>query len=742
MKKLIASICFLISIPLVTKAQSLTEKRAEKFFNRLAYVKAAELYQRAAKQKSNDRVYERLGDCYRLMGRPGQSETWYGKVAQGASPSPASLLYYAEALRANGKYAESQMWISKYYAVKDGDTRAKQYASAADDHYEKLTAQQPYFSIRSLEVNTVQADFGAAFFQDKIVFASSRIDKVSVQNVHTWNNMPFLNLYVSPRDKEGNLGSASTLNKRINSRYHEGPSCFSADGNTLYFTRNNYFNKKFGKDSKGVNNLKIFRATQAGGSWKEENLSINSDEFSVGHPALSPDGRYLYFASDMPGGKGMTDIYRAEIKADGTLGAPENLGEGINTEGKEMFPFIDANGNLFFASDGQLGLGGLDVFYAPSNAQNGFGKAINPGAPVNSRADDFALVLDASGQSGYLSSNREGGKGDDDLYAITSLRPLKKTYFVKGIAKDKASSAALPGATITLQDADGNIQTASSDANGNYQFEIEPGKNYSIVASAKDYFELRASAALSASSDATELPKDLLLEKDPGLSLYLLVKEKNSSTPLEGVKLTITDNMNGQQLGHFTTAASGDWRNPLPGKKLGERVSYQIRLEKDGYLAKTVTYNASIEKAGPLNVHETLDISLDKIAVGLDLAKIIDIKPIYFDLGKSNIRKDAAAELDKIVKVMNENPAMVIELGSHTDCRSSAQSNTTLSDKRAKASAEYIRKKISKPERIYGKGYGETQLLNGCACEGAVKSTCPEEEHQKNRRTEFKVIKM
>jgi outer membrane protein OmpA-like peptidoglycan-associated protein len=723
--------------------KSMAEKRGDKFFDRLAYVKAADLYKRAAMKKGNDHVYERLGDCYRLMGQVAKSESWYGKVAQGAAPTATSTLYYSESLRANGKYVESQQWMSKYYSMKGDDKRAAQYAANAA-YYEKIQAQQPYFDIKNISTNTKEADFGTTFYNDKVVFASSRLSKVSVQNFHTWNDQPFLNLYVGSRDaNNGELSSVNSLAKKLNTKYHEGPACFTADGKTMYFTRNNYFQKKYKKDSKGINNLKIFRAKQnATGQWVEENLSINSDEFSVGHPALTADGSWMYFTSDMPGGLGATDIWRVMINPDGSLGTPENLGDKINTEGKEMFPFIDMNGNLLYSSDGQLGMGGLDVFYAPASGKT-FGKLINLGNPINSTSDDFALVLDNTGKAGYFSSNREGGKGDDDIYSVTLLRPFKVTYLVKGIAKDKQTGAPLENTTVALKDAAGNpVGTVTTDATGAYQFEVDPKKEYALGGTKEKYFDGKTPFNTNELGDKTEIVKDVVLEKDPGLSLFVLVTEKSTAAPLEGVKVTIVDNMNNGTFGDYTTPATGDWRKPITDKKVGENVSYQIKLEKEGYLAKTVTFNKTIDKPGPLNAHESLDLTMDKISVGMDLAKIIDIKPIYFDLSKWAIRPDAAVELDKIVKVMNENPTMVIELGSHTDCRSSAASNMTLSDKRAKASAEYIKKRITNPERIYGKGYGETILVNGCACEGAVKSTCSEADHQLNRRTEFKIIKM
>jgi outer membrane protein OmpA-like peptidoglycan-associated protein len=729
----------LILFAAVAFAQSGKEKRADKAYNRLAYSKAAKMYEElAADNRLSDRGIMHLGDCYRLTGRWGRAEQWYGKLATGANPTPEVVYYYAQSLRFNGKYAESKQQMMRFYQLSGSDTRAKEF-SENPDFADAIQAQQPYFEIKTLDVNTEKSDFGATWYGNRIVFASSRPYRVSKQNFHSYNGSPFLDMYQADRDaNNGQLTGVTLLNSDVSTKYHEGPACFTPDGKTMYFTRNNYFNGKYGKSSNDINNLKIFRAKWNGSSWTEENLAINSDEFSVGHPALSGDGNWLYFASDMPGGKGETDIWRVALNGDGTLGQPENLGGNVNTEGKEMFPFVDKDGNLYYASDGHLGLGGLDIFYSPSDGKGAYGKSINPGLPLNSSADDFSLVLDAASQAGYFSSNREGGKGDDDIYAVTMLRPMKPAYKLNGLAKQKGADVLLAGVEITLKDANGNVvETVTTGIDGSYSFTVEPNMTYTIVGTKEKYFN-GVTTVKTEFGEKSEMKSDVTLEKDPGLSLYVMVKDKVSNAPLDSVLIKVTDNMNGGAFGSATTTSTGDYRTPIADKKIGDRISYNVTLERPGYLAKTITINQSIEKEGEIAVPETMD----KIAVGLDLAKIIDIKPIYFDLGKSIIRPDAALELDKIVKVMNENPNMVVELGSHTDCRSSAASNMSLSERRAKASADYIKKRITNPDRIYGKGYGETQLTNGCECEGAVKSACPEEEHQKNRRTEFKIIKM
>ncbi len=737
MKHLFLLLIIFLSID--ASAQSAKEKRADKNYNNLSYVKAANIYEElAAHNKLSDVGILHLGNCYRETGRWGLAEQWYGKLANGKTPPAEVIYYYAQALRFNGKYSESQNQMNRFEQIQADDSRAKEFKNNLS-FFENQSKQQPYFDLKIIEANSLQADFGASFYGDKVVFASARPNQTGKQNIHTYNGSPFLDMYVANRETNGQLSNISLLNRHIDTKFHEGPACFSADGNTMYFTRNNYFNGKYSKSLKGINNLKIFRAKWNGNSWIEENISINSNEYSVGHPALSADGKWLYFVSDMAGGKGETDIYRVAINSDGSFGNAENIPGAINTEGKEMFPFIDKQGNLFFASDGHLGLGGLDIFYAASDGNGGFSKPMNPGIPINSSSDDFSLVLDGTSKSGYVSSNRIGGKGDDDIYAINLLRPLAVTYSINGIAKEKSTGLLLANASISLLDAEGvllsNIVTSTD---GSFSFEVESSDNYYLKGNLENYFESKTSFNTIDIEQKNKLTQDLLFEKNIGLALHITTLDKSNSTAIDSVKINVIDNLTGNPIQGIETGTIGDFRFPVANKKVGDEISYTITFEKSGYLTQTKTITETVKNSEEIVVSETLD----PISVGMDLSKIIQINPIYFDVNKFNIRTDAAKELDKIVNVLNENPTMIIELGSHTDCRGTATANLTLSEKRAKASADYVKKRISNPERIYGKGYGETQLLNGCNCEGTVKSDCTEEEHQKNRRTEFKIIKM
>jgi len=409
-----------------------------------------------------------------------------------------------------------------------------------------------------------------------------------------------------------------------------------------------------------------------------------------------------------------------------------------------MFPYLDTLDNMYFSSDGHVGVGGLDVFRATKFTETNDWTVMNVGLPVNSPKDDFAFILSEDMKTGYFSSNRKDGKGQDDIYAFTILKPFVKQLFLKGLIANEKTNERIIGAKVDLLDNIGNIvMTTTSNEKGEYEFAIEEDKDYTVKANKKDFFE--TSSLLTTkdlSPDVTDITRNLDLKKDPGLGLYCYITDQLTGAPLKDVSVKVVDLATGKTVMKFITPVTGDGLEPLLTNNVGDCLKYQVVLAREGYLGKTLPYNHCIKKPGIISLHETLDMRMSKIEVGMDLAKIIDIKPIYFDVNKYNIRSDAQIELQKIVNVMNENPTMEIELGSHTDCRASAAYNEKLSDKRAKSSAEWVRQRITNPARIYGKGYGEAKLVNDCGCEGAVKSDCSDEEHQANRRTEFIIIRM
>lgn len=723
-------------------AQSGRLAEADDLYKLVSYASAAEIYtDLVGSEVDSPTMKAKLADCYYQMGETMKAEEYYAQMAESPEATSKDVYQYAQALKENGKYAESDRYMIKFASMAASDSRAVQFLENKT-YLDQIINQEAFFNVNHLMMNTKNVEFGGyPLGGDKICFISDRNSRFAIKRIHTWNDKNYLDFFSASKTETNELTNVELRARKDNSRYHEGPLCLSPDGSTVYFTRNNISKGTLKRDDQGIQNLKMYWATvEADGSWSNvTETNLNSRDYSVGHPTISADGQTLYFASDRPGGFGGADIYKCTINADGTLGEPKNLGKEVNTEGQDMFPWITKDGILFYSSDGNVGLGGLDVYaMIPTKEGGDFTKKINLGEPVNTSKDDFALVM-LDDKNGFLSSNRISGTGDDDIYSVLLIKELKVNLTLNGLITDVRTKEILPGAIVELVSSTGDvIATTTANDQGGYSFGLEPDMEYTVRAQKEDYFgNIGTVSTKNLPSGTEEIEKAVALEKDPGLSLYALITSAKTKLPLDSVIVTVTDNMTGQKV-QIVTDESGDYFRPLVDKKLDDRGSYSFSLSRPGFIPKVVTYNTLFDKEGQYDVHANLDLTLDPMVT--DLRQLIEINPINFDLNKDVIRPDAKIELDKIVEVMNKYPNMVVELGSHTDCRASYKYNESLSDRRAKSSAAYIKSKITNPERIYGKGYGESKLLNGCECEGTVKSDCSEEEHEKNRRTEFKVI--
>jgi len=677
----------------------------------------------------------KLAESYKNVGRYKKSEETYSQICSEREATAEDFYNYSFILRINGNYAESETWMKKFSKLNPKDLRAKDYM-AGKSGFGELLSDDGQFNIKNLDINTKEQDFGAVFYNEKIVYASSKEAVKPVKRSYNWNGKPFLDLYSA--EIGGDDQFVNSLNfQNFNKNMHEGPAAFAKQGTLMAFTRNNYD----GKSQDGVVKLQIFFSEFKDGIWqKEQAFKLNSSEYSVGHPCLSADGNTMYFASDMSGGYGAADIYKISRTEGGEWGEAVNLGDRINTEGDEMFPFVEEKTNyLYFASSGHLGLGGLDLFLAVLKPDK-IGKIINMGFPLNGQYDDFALIIDTDAKKGYFSSNRTEGKGDDDIYAFELLKPFTFEKIISGKVSDTNKNF-LPGSVVRLYDKDGNVvDSTMADENAFFSFIVDADdKQYDLVSNRPKYKEGKNTANTAVSEDMIVV--DLVLERVPEFSLYGTLVDKNAKTPVEGAKVVLVDKVSGKKE-EFVSSTKGDFTKQLSDSKLNDVIAYNVRIEKQGYFAKVAEYKKTLTKEGQYNLREELDADLIKFEVGMDLGKVLGIYPIYFDYDKFNIRTDAAVELEKIIKVMNENPTMEVELGSHTDCRGLISYNKELAENRAKASAEYVKQRINNPERIYGRGYGEDKLKNNCACEGALRSACPEEQHQQNRRTEFIIIKV
>lgn len=619
-------------------AESKWEDRGNKSYAEFNYKKAIEYYEHSDLLSFG--AQRNLAECYRLTNELLKSQSLYEKLVINASATPKDIFIYAQVLKMQGFYDESDVWMKKLAEISKEDLRGKSYDNFKD-YATVLKSNPDRYKIKTTSINSEQEDFSPIYWNDRLVFASSRKKVKLVSRKWNGTKLPFIDLYQAKIEKGKVNEDVTPFPSFFNDKFHDGPASFTMDGKTMIFTRNNYDSKS----DDGTKKLQMFISRSTDGKWsKPEGFKFNSPEYSTGHPAVNAKGDTIYFVSDMPGSIGGTDIYMINYVKDSAWTAPKNMGNEINTEGNEMFPFYHPNGQLYFASNGHVGLGGLDVFSVSLLNGSAKGEVTNLGFPLNNQFDDFGLILDSSETKGFFSSNRQGGLGFDDIYAFEVLIPPVPEIITKVIAgyTKTPEDSLIPNCLVQLFSIDSLVlDSIRSDSTGMYSFVVDPDSSFKLL---------------------------------------------------------------------------GSKQNFIPGSNIAS-----TKTEEDTVWA---------------------DLVLKELKVGDDLAKVLKINPIYFDYDKSFIRPDAAIELDKIVKIMNEYPSMEIELGSHTDCRGSKNYNRRLSDRRAKSSAKYIREKITTPERIYGKGYGEEKLVNDCACEGRVKSTCSDEQHQANRRTEFVIIKM
>jgi outer membrane protein OmpA-like peptidoglycan-associated protein len=733
MKKLLIVLSILGSFTI--KAQSFKEKIADKKFDNLEYASASEMYEELSKSKHPKiKYYVRAGECNLNAGDYTKAQLYYDKAYANTGMTDKDLYNYYQVLKYNSNYSKADEVFSKindnqYKLIRDNLNKKKLVLA-------ELKKDSSNYTLKRLDINSDENDFCPYIVNNEMYFLSSRRNTSVAGRKYGWDNSYYLDVYKGYIDGDV-VKNEHSVKDGMKTKVHEGPLCFTKDGNTQFITRNNYVGKKMKKGKEDKVNLKIFMRKKEGenwGAWTE--FPYNSDDYSCGDPAVTSDGKTLYFASDMPGTMGLTDIWVSNFE-NGSWSKPENLGQSVNSEGREMFPSIFEDEVLFYSSDGKVGLGGLDIFYSVPAGDSYF-EAQNLGYPLNSSHDDFGFFA-KSNTSGYFSTNR--GDKKDDIYSFVSKRAIIASA-INLIVKDKESKEILPEADVALIDESGKpVYTGKTNESGEIKFNVIPGKSYKIKTTKNGYKESIGLVKEDELAKLANSKKEILVEKKI-IGLLGLIADADDLSPIEKVTITITDAFNPKNVMKFTTDKEGDFRHIYKDKKVGDELSYIVKMEKEGYITKTQPVDITIKKEGYVLLHDYLNTKMYKIKLGADLGKMIDLRPIFFDLGKFNIRQDAAVELNKIVDLMKQNPNMTIELGSHTDCRGSAASNLSLSDKRAKSSAAYIVSKGIDKTRIYGKGYGESKLLNDCKCEGAVKSTCSEDEHSQNRRTEFKIVKI
>ncbi len=475
----------LVTFSLFSQDESKNIEKADQIFKDFAYIDARAIYLDVAQRGyASKNLFAKLADSYYFTSEMEESVPWYEKLIQKYSIGldPEYLFRYAQSLKSVERYQESDEVMKEFYELTKGDKRAAQFIEKKN-YMDFIDMQSGRFELFSLNINSENSEYAPSFNgKNQIIFASSREKNVSDNKLHGWNKMPFLDFYASNiAEDQRTLEEPVKLKGAINSKFHESSATFSKDGTTVYFSRNNYINNKIGKNKEGIILLKLYKATFDNDRWVDiVELPFSSNNYSVSHPALSPDESKLYFASDMPGTLGQSDLFVVDILEDGTFSTPKNLGDLINTEGRETFPYVAQDGSLYFASDGHVGLGGLDIFVSVPD-ETGFSNAFNVGRPINSPKDDFTFVINDETGFGFFASNRKGGKGNDDLYSFKQTDDLITSclQYIQGSVKNSSTNETLPGASITLLDTSGNIvDRRISDDDGLYNFTIECETEY------------------------------------------------------------------------------------------------------------------------------------------------------------------------------------------------------------------------------------------------------------------------
>lgn len=709
MKKLLV-IIFVFSIQFIN-AQDKDLVRAKRFFDKTFYSEAIILYEKLAEEKPSQEVIKNLADSYYYTNNLIKAQRYYRLLFQkyGKDLDREYYFRYAQTLKASNTYADANEVLKQYYALSTTSKDSVYFKNELHE-LENVSAIGNRFDIKNLAINTPNSEFGAVKYKGNLVFAGVKLKPGLLDKKFKWDNATYLNLVTVPLNEiNATESNVSYFADELKTGMHEANAVFTKDGKTMYFTRNNSKNGTKKKNDDKISNLQIFKAELVDGKWTNITaLPFNSPNYSVEHPALSADEKVLYFASDMPGSLGSFDIYSVNVNK-GAFDTPKNLGPLVNTDKREQFPFVSNDNKLYFSSDGHLGYGSLDVFVSDING-NEYSEPVNIGLPLNSNLDDFSFNIDSDTKEGYFASNRDGGKGSDDIYQFKEIKDLiveDCKQFIAGTITDVDTKLVLENATVMLQDsAKKTLNTVTTSVDGKFSFTVACESSYTIVAFKEKYTN---------ESRILEIGKTRNITNDGSLALK----------SLEAIKLE-------------------------EQKNAEDKRKEEIRLEKekrDKEALALIALNEATKKAKADEIaageakkkeKENQIMAQEKDVVKDKDRLIIKTDPIYFDYNMWYIRKESKVVLGRVVALMNKYPGMVIEIGSHTDSRGNAKFNEELSQKRANSTREFIIQSGINASRVSAKGYGESVPIIKCKTDDA----CSEEDHELNRRSEFVIKKL
>ncbi len=716
-------------------AQTLAGDRA---YSRLKFAKAIRRYT-AALENGKDTVYlqQRIAGSYKALNDQANAEKVYAQLANNAKAGAVNKYYYAELLRIDKSYASARKYYDAYLKSASNQTALKPAVDQMDN-IPVLALENNAFKISTLPINTAKSDYAPVYYKDgKLIFSSNRSKKKALYD--KWALNKFSCLYITALDSSA---KAEKIKLSPKPKSFVSGSAFSSATSQLIFSTGSFKKKNTVlSDGKRLPLLNLYSAVLNDKTATNLlALSVNG-EFSNAHPALSKDGKTLYFASDRLGGQGGTDIYASTLNANGVWSDPQNLGDAVNTPYDEKFPFIADDGTLYFASNAPNGLGGLDI-YKTQFVDGHWAKPQNIGAPINSSYDDFALIVDNGKKEGFFSSNRPGGKGEDDIYRFT-YDDLKLEYNVKIRVLDAVTLQPISAASLALDCQTSTAANTLTDANGEKEFTITGGKTCTVDAWSPGYKNgsidvrpVNSNGMLIISLDR-DSSQPIPVATNP-VSVKEAVGSSVSATPSKdimndgtGMYVPISSNCNAA--GVTVIDLKTGFTSEIKAEANGE-VHFDLQLNRTYAVTHggvSDTFSTKGLRPGSL-ILRTCTYVVGQMSV---------VHNIYYNVNRWNIRKDAAEQLDRLATIMKQNPTLQVELSSHTDCRSSSRYNMVLSARRAKSAVDYVVKKGIKMQRFLAAGFGESKLTNDCVCEPTNYSPCNEAQHQANRRTEIKVLK-
>lgn len=728
------SICILAGMLCSLYSNSTTAKsnedllRANYLYRHLAFHEAIPYYEKIADNANSADIYGQLGDCYLLTKKPEQAIVWYAKAVKINGCSDETKLHYGQALMNLQMYNDALPMLKQYQATHTEERRVANLIRSCQSATAMLD-KMPEGSVNFLAFNTNGSDFGPALRKGELVFASDTVI-TGTAKTDNWTGSSFYNMYsVACTDRAQCKNELQKVGNKLNTKFHDGPCTFTADAREMYFTRTNYIqqflNSGTPTDKQGVVRLQIMVAGNYDATTNEykdvKSFEYNNKEYSTAHPTISPSGNTLVFASDMPGGEGGTDLYICRKDARNKWSTPANLGKMLNTEGEEMFPFLLDDNTLYFASNGHVGLGGLDIYSVKWGAdESSMSEPQHLGIPFNSSYDDMSPVFYPNGHIGYFASNRPAARGGDNIYAM-----YRQKIFLALKVKDATTGVPLAASNIRLKRLDGSADFITNAA-GEIFVQVYPQSQYSMVINRQGYKDKEAEfATFNIIADDT-VEQEILLDANFALHYNAVVLDEKTGDPIENPMVVFA------QMGGGKADSASIPTGSAYTSELQPDADYHVYAVKDRYYSSERTFSTKgiMRNSGASQINDT--IFMKQLKVG----EVYKVENIYYDYDKATIREDAKPSLDRLLDLLKQYPDMQIQLNSHTDCRGSASYNLKLSNSRAHSVIKYLQSRGIAADRLKYRGYGASEPIEKCD----VCKQCNEAQHQTNRRTEFKII--